>query len=136
MFDFTLDARLLDDESMTDEAKKLAIKYFQTGNLIKICQNAIDLVAENSELIRDPKLRDKFMKQSAKKAAKSLCTTIVRYMYLKLNGCNVPEFEYYWIDLANRDIYLLKRKLRPSRKVFTYYKSVVCVVCIIHLTLL
>lgn len=116
-------------EKLVEHAKELAIKYNQKKGLIKIVQNAIDIVVENPDLIKDEKIREKFINQNAKKAAKSLCTTIIRYIYLILNiymrsdEYKLPKFELYWIDLINKRCYKLKRVGRPPRKVFTYYKN-------------
>ena len=110
-------------DSLSVRGKKLCLSHFQTGDLIEKVQSAIDKVIIEPELIEHEPTREVFLAQNAKKTAKSLCTTVVRWIYLKLNDCDVPSFEDYWIDLVNKGVYLLYRKGRSDRKEFNYYRN-------------
>jgi len=82
-------------------------KYSDTigVGLATYVKRAAEKVKKNPDLIQKTKVRKKFISQPHQRVAKSLCNTIIRYIYMELCGVDLPTFEDYYIDRVNHGCY-------------------------------
>jgi len=79
-------------------------------------KRAIQAVKDNPGLMQN-KYRRNFIKMSPTKAAKSLCNTICRYIWMEMSGIDLPPFYLYYIECINAGNYMW------SGNVYSYMKT-------------